>query len=279
MLNDSKCNCKILPQKFKVTTIMVVPPLIVLLSKSPNVKNYNTSSLQYAVSTAAPLSKEILHELQMRIPHVKVRQYYGMSEGSIFISQTDAFCKPGSVGALRSGVYGKVIGIESGAALGPNIAGELVFKSPGIMKGYVGDSESTKNIFDKDAWLHTGDIGYYDENHEWFIVDRLKELIKYKGFQVPPAELEALILSHPFVKDVGVVALPNDFAGELPMAFVVKQGNCTENEIIEFVASQSSHAKRLHGGVRFVSEIPKNQSGKILRRVLREMVSRSKSKL
>ncbi|KAJ6640916.1 Luciferin 4-monooxygenase [Pseudolycoriella hygida] len=247
-------------ERFKVTTLMVVPPLIVLLSKCERVHEYDTSSLKYAVSTAAPLSKQIVRGLESHLPHLKVRQYYGMSEGSIFISQTDTFCSPGSVGALRSGVYGKVVDLKSGAAVGPNIPGELLFKSPGIMKGYIGDCKSTEIIFDNDGWLHTGDIGYYDEKGEWFIVDRLKELIKYKGYQVPPAELEALILSHPYVKDVGVVGIPDNSAGELPMAFVVKHGNCTEKDIKEFVASQSSHAKRLYGGVRFVSEIPKNPS-------------------
>lgn len=258
---------------------MVVPPLVVLLSKSPLVKSFNTSSLQYAISAAAPLSAEVLEALRNQIPHLIVRQYYGMSEGGTFTSQTDKFCKPGSVGVLRTGVYAKVIDIESGATVGPNTPGELLFKGSGLMNGYIGDSDSTKASFDKDGWLHSGDIGLYDENHEWFIVDRLKELIKYKGFQVAPAELEALILSHPIVKDVGVVGVPDDLAGELPMAFVVKQGNCTEKDIIDFVASQTSPAKRLRGGVRFVNEIPKTASGKILRRVLKEMVSQLKSKL
>lgn len=258
---------------------MVVPPLIVLLSKSPAVKKFETSSVQYAISTAAPLSSEILAEMYKQIPNMKVRQYYGMSEGGIFTSQTDAYCKPGSVGILRTGVSGKVLNTETGEEVGANTAGELVFKSPGLFKGYVGDSVSTQSCFDKDSWFHSGDIGFYDEHHEWFIVDRLKELIKYKGFQVPPAELEALILSHPFVKDVGVIGIADHFAGELPMAFVVKEGSCTEKDIIDFVASKASPAKRLHGGVCFVKEIPKNPAGKILRRSLREMAKQVKSKL
>lgn len=258
---------------------MVAPPLVVLLSKSSAVKNFDTSSLQYAVSAAAPLSAEVLDAMRIQIPHLKVRQYYGMSEGGTFTAQTDTFCKSGSVGVLRSGVYAKVEDTESGKVVGHNTPGELLFKGPGIMKGYVGDSNATKSSFDKDGWLHSGDVGYYDENNEWFIVDRLKELIKYKGYQVAPAELEALILSLPFVKDVGVIGIADDLAGELPLAFVVKAGNCTEKDIIDFVASKTSPAKRLHGGVRFVHEIPKNPSGKILRRVLRQMVSQLKSKI
>lgn len=258
---------------------MVVPPLVVLLSKSPTVKKFNTSSLQYAISAAAPLSSEILVEMGKQIPQLKVRQYYGMSEGGTFTAQTDKFCKSGSVGILRTGVYAKVINTESGEVVGKNTPGELLFKGPGLMKGYVGDSDSTKSSFDKDGWLHSGDVGFYDDDNEWFIVDRLKEIIKYKGFQVPPAELEALILSHPCVKDVGVIGMPDEFAGELPMAFVVRQGNVTEKDIIDFVASKSSPAKRLRGGVRFVAEIPKNPSGKILRRVLRQMLIQYKSKM
>lgn len=280
---------------------MVVPPLVVHLSKSSIVKNFDTTSLQYAVSAAAPLSSQLLHEMSKQIPQLKVRQYYGMSEGGTFTAQTDKFCKSGSVGILRSGVYAKVINIESGEDVGRNIPGELLFKGPGLMKGYVGDVESTRCIFDKDGWLHSGDVGFYDEHNEWFIVDRLKELIKYKGFQVtkfhcyqrntlnswplffltqvPPAELEALLLSHPQVKDVGVVGVSDESVGELPLAFVVKQGSVTEKDIIDFVAAKSSPAKRLHGGVRFVNEIPKNPSGKILRRVLREMVNQYKSKI
>lgn len=258
---------------------MVAPPLVVLLSKSPRVKDFDTSSLQYAISAAAPLNSQVLDEMRKQIPQLKVRQYYGMSEGGTFTAQNEKFFKSGSVGVLRSGVYAKVIDVDSGKVVGPNTPGELLFKGPGTMKGYVGDIESTRKCIDNDGWLHSGDVGFYDENHEWFIVDRLKELIKYKGFQVPPAELEDLILSHPAVKDVGVIGIPDDFAGELPMAFVVKQGLVTEKEIVDFVADRSSPAKRLHGGVRFVNEIPKVASGKILRRVLREMANAYKSKL
>ncbi|KAJ6640807.1 Luciferin 4-monooxygenase [Pseudolycoriella hygida] len=266
-------------EKFNVTTLMVVPPLLVMLSKSSAVKHFNTSSLKYAISAAAPLRSEVLNEMRRQIPNLTVRQYYGMSEGGVFTVQTNEFCKSGSVGILRSGVYAKVVNIESGELLGKNSPGELLFKGPGLMKGYVGDINSTKSTVDKDGWLHSGDVGFYDENNEWFIVDRLKELIKYKGFQVPPAELEALLLSHQSVKDVGVIGIPDDLAGELPMAFVVRQGSVTEKDIVDFVADRSSPAKRLYGGVRFVTEIPKNPSGKILRQVLRQMVNQHKSKM
>lgn len=259
--------------------MVVVPPIMVLLSKTPLLDKYDISSVKYAISSAAPLSKETVDAVRRRIPNLTVRQVYGMSEAGTFCVQTDSHCKPGSVGSLRTGVYGRVVDTETGVVLGPNAAGELVFKSAGIMKGYVGDSDATKASFDQDGWFHTGDVGYYDNDGEFFIVDRLKELIKYNAFQVPPAELEALILTHPNVKDVGVIGVPDESVGELPMAFVVKQGDCSEKDIVDFVAARTSSAKRLRGGVKFIAEIPKNPAGKILRRVLRDLIKTKKSKL
>lgn len=125
----------------------------------------------------------------------------------------------------------------SDKTLGPYNEGELCFKGNLIMKGYCDDKASTSATIDKDGWLHTGDIGYYDSEGYFYIVDRLKELIKYKGFQVPPAELEAILLTHPEVKDAAVVGLPDEIAGELPIAFVVKQQNSkvSADEIIKYV--------------------------------------------
>lgn len=187
--------------------------------------------------------------------------------------QTTGFMKHGSVGILSFGTSCKVVHTETGALLGPNESGELCFQGPLVMKGYINNEEETNKII-KDGWLHSGDIGYYDDNKEFFIVDRLKELIKYKGYQVPPAELEAILLTHPKINDVAVVGIPDDDAGEVAMAFVVKKPNVEieEEEITSFVASQTSPAKRLHGGVRFIAEIPKSSSGKILRKDVKLLV-------
>lgn len=188
--------------------------------------------------------------------------------------------KPGSVGTLQFGTWCKVIDTRTGEILGPNKPGELCFKGRLMMKGYINNEEETRNAM-KDGWLHTGDVGYYDKDEEFFIVDRLKELIKYKGFQVPPAELEAILLSHPKIKDAAVIGIPDEEAGELPLAFVVKQPGVelSAEEVKTFVAKEASPAKRLHGGVQFTDAIPKNASGKILRRMLRESFKNSKSKL
>lgn len=268
-------------EKYKVALAFMVPPLMVFLAKHPLVDQYDLSSLLVLLCGAAPLSKETEEAIKKRIGVPFIRQGYGLSESTLSLMvQNDTHCKPGSVGALKPGLYAKVLDTETGDILGPNQRGELCFKGDCIMKGYVGDKKSTETII-KDGWLHTGDVGYFDDDFEFFIVDRIKELIKYKAFQVPPAEIEALLLTHKQIKDAAVVGKPDEVCGELPFAFVVKQPNAqlTEDEVLKFVAENASPAKRLRGGVRFIDEIPKNASGKILRRVLRDMLNKPKSKL
>ncbi|XP_017047049.1 4-coumarate--CoA ligase 1 [Drosophila ficusphila] len=268
-------------EKYRVMMAFMVPPLMVFLAKHPIVDKYDLSSLMVLLCGAAPLSRETEDQIKERIGVPFIRQGYGLSESTLSVLvQNDDFCKPGSVGVLKVGIYAKVIDPDTGKLLGANERGELCFKGDGIMKGYIGDSKSTQTAI-KDGWLHTGDIGYYDDDFEFFIVDRIKELIKYKGFQVPPAEIEALLLTNDKIKDAAVIGKPDEEAGELPLAFVVKQANVqlTENDVIKFVNDNASPAKRLRGGVIFVDEIPKNPSGKILRRVLREMLKKPKSKL
>ncbi|XP_059611752.1 luciferin 4-monooxygenase-like [Phlebotomus argentipes] len=184
----------------------------------------------------------------------------------------------GSVGLVTPKTWCKVVDPETGKALGPNKPGEVCFKGPSVMKGYYKNPKATQETI-RNGWLHTGDIGYYDEKKNFYIVDRLKELIKYNSFQVAPAELEALILTHLAVKDTAVIGIPHPEAGELPAAFVVKKENyeATAEDIAKFVSDRVSNPKRLRGGVHFVDEIPKNPSGKILRRVLRDRIDALKS--
>uniref|UniRef100_A0AAG5CN84 Luciferin 4-monooxygenase n=1 Tax=Anopheles atroparvus TaxID=41427 RepID=A0AAG5CN84_ANOAO len=269
-------------ENYRCSFVFVVPPLMVFLAKHPLVDNYDLSSLNTLLCGAAPLSKETADSVKKRIGVKHVLQGYGMSETTLAMVVQTAKCnKPGSVGKLQFGTKAKVVDTETGKLLGPNHPGELCFKGTQIMKGYIGNEKATNETIDNEGWLHTGDIGYYDEDEDFYIIDRLKELIKYKGFQVPPAEIEAILLTNPKIKDAGVVGLPDEAAGELPLAFVVNQPNATltEAEVQQYVAERTSPAKRLHGGVRFVSEIPKNVSGKILRRDLRAMLKRPHSKL
>ncbi|XP_070505425.1 luciferin 4-monooxygenase-like [Chironomus tepperi] len=269
-------------EKYKVLTISVPPPVVLFLAKTPLLSNYDLTSLKIVFSGAAPLTKELEEEVKKRFnDDIIVLQAYGQTEATLGVLYSDAAtAKPGSVGQLIKGTYGKVIDLN-GNILGPHQVGELCFKGPFIMKGYIDNIEATSSTIDKDGWLHTGDLGYYDEDFQFFIVDRLKELIKYKGYQVPPAELEGLLMSHPKVRDAGVIGIPDEIAGELPMAFVVKEegSDITEQEVKDYVAKNASNPKWLRGGVKFIDAIPKNITGKILRREMKELYKSLKSKL
>jgi len=179
--------------------------------------------------------------------------------------------KPGSVGVAAPNTEVMIVDPGPGDPLGVGDDGEVWIRGPQVMKGYLNNPAATAATIDAQGWLHTGDIGHIDEDGHLFVVDRLKELIKFKGFQVPPAELEALLLTHPAVADAAVVGLPDDEAGEIPVGFVVlKPGTeLAEDELAAFVAQRVATYKQLRKIV-FVDQIPKSASGKILRRVLRE---------
>lgn len=267
-------------EKYRITSLTLVPPIVIFLVKDNMVNNYDLSSIREIYSGAAPLQEETELEVFRRFPNIKtIRQGYGMTEGLTLLLPLapGQMTKRGSVGVLSAGTEAKVVDSDTGALLGPNHPGELYFRGPQLLKNYYNNPEATRNAFDKDGFLITGDVGYYDDDGFFFIVDRVKDLIKYKGFQVPPTELESLLLTNPKISDVAVIGIPDERCGELPMAFIVKAPNgqdLTEKQVIDFVAKEMSPAKRLHGGVRFVTEIPKNPSGKILRRVLRENVQK-----
>lgn len=256
------------------------PPAMLLIANSSLVRNYDLSSLQDLYCAGASLSKELEACVMSKLPNLKaIRQGYGLSETTFGILNNDGLekTKLGSVGIVALGTYAKVVDLETGKILGPNQPGELCFKGPQIMKGYLGNDAATKEAIDFEGWLHTGDLGYYDEDKYFFFVDRLKEVIKYKAYQVPPAELEALLLSHPKIADAAVIGLPDEAVGELPMAFVVKKPNeeITEKQVKKYISEIVSDFKQLRGGVRFVTAIPRNPIGKILRRELKNVVKSS----
>jgi len=272
-------------QNYKVTVLFLVPPLIVFLAKHPLVAKYDLSSVRRVGCGAAPLSKEVQLAAQKRLKFKAdtITQGYGMTELSIACCfMPEGKNKIGSSGVVTFGMTCKVIDIETGKALPPYKEGELCFQGPFVMKGYRDNVKATEETIDKEGWLHTGDIGYFDVDGYLYIVDRLKELIKYKGFQVAPAELEAILLTNPKIKDAAVIGIPDEEAGELPFAYIVRQpdASISAKEIQKFVAEKVSAQKRLAGGVTFLDEIPKNPSGKILRRELRTLYKNSqKSKL
>jgi acyl-CoA synthetase (AMP-forming)/AMP-acid ligase II len=260
--------------KYGLTRAFVAPPMVVALAKHPVVDNYDLSSLRLIFSGAAPLSAELAAECGARLG-CEVVQGYGMTELSPVSHATPSgMFKPGSVGVTAPNTETNIVDPFTQALLGVDEDGEVWVRGPQVMKGYWNNESATKNTIDDDGWLHTGDIGHIDADGHLYIVDRLKELIKYKGFQVPPAELEALLLTHPQIADAAVIGIPDDEAGEIPAAYVVlKPGqDATAADIQSFVAEQVANYKQVRK-LTFVDAIPKSASGKILRRVLRDQAA------
>jgi acyl-CoA synthetase (AMP-forming)/AMP-acid ligase II len=258
-----------LVQDHGVTLAHLVPPIVILLSKSPVVDNYDLSKLQTIFCGAAPLDEHLTRACMQRLT-CDVRQGYGMTETSPVTHSSPADpsqVRFGSVGVPAPNTECRIVDLETGETLGHNKEGEVCVRGPQVMKGYLNRPEATAATIDPDGWLHTGDIGYADEDGHFFIVDRAKELIKYKGFQVPPAELEALLLTHPAVADAAVIPRQDDEAGEIPKAFVVIKGEATAEELMDFVAARVAPHKKIRL-LEFIDKIPKSPSGKILRRVL-----------
>lgn len=259
----------------RVTSLTLVPPLMLFLAKHHLVLKYDVSSVKDIICGAAPLSVDIAEQVKKRLPHVNIRQGYGMTEISVAVTVTPKGTnKPTSVGCVGPNTKAKIIDPETGISLPRKCVGELCVQGQSVMLGYYNNPSATAEIIDSEGWLHTGDMGYFDNDGFLYIVDRLKELIKYKGYQVAPAELESVLLSHPKIKDAAVIGLPDVSAGELPLAFVVLQpgASLTDRDVIDFVASKVSSHKWLRGGVRFVNVIPKSASGKILRKDLRSLI-------
>ena len=260
-----------LMQDHKITRAYLVPPIILGLAKHPIVDRFDLSNLEVIMSGAAPLGHEVQEAAQERVGCV-VMQGYGLTETSpVTHMNPDEKDKgrAGSIGFLIPNTEAKYVDPESGKELDAGETGELWIRGPQVMKGYLENEEATRHTIDVEGWLHTGDIGYADGDGYFFLVDRLKELIKYKGFQVPPAELEALLLSHPSVADAAVIPVADEEAGEIPKAFVVKSAEVSADDLMSFVAEKVSPQKKIRL-VEFIDEIPKSASGKILRRVLVE---------
>ncbi|XP_010928652.1 4-coumarate--CoA ligase 2 isoform X2 [Elaeis guineensis] len=264
-----------LVQRFRVTIAPFVPPIVVEITKSPLMDSYDLSSIRMLVSGAAPMGKDLEDKLRAKIPNAKFGQGYGMTEVGV-LSMNLAFAKEpfktksGACGTVVRNAEMKIVDPETGASLGRKQPGEICIRGAQIMKGYLNDPEATKNTIDKEGWLHSGDIGYVDDDDEIFIVDRLKELIKYKGFQVAPAELEAMLITYPNIIDAAVVPMKDELAGEVPVAFVVRKAGSeiTEDEIKQCISKQVVYYKRIKK-VFFTEAIPKAPTGKILRKVLR----------
>jgi len=259
-------------QRYGVTMAYLVPPIVLALAKHPVVDNYDLSKLRDILSGAAPLPEPVAQACIER-HGVMLRQGYGLTETSpvTHANGRDRKIKLTSCGIAIPNTEYRIVDLDTGADTNTDQPGEVWIRGPQVMKGYLNDPDATRDMIDDDAWLHTGDIGYADAEGYLFVVDRVKELIKYKGMQVAPAELEGVIQAHPAVADVAVIPVPDLEAGELPKAFVVLKPNteATADDIMAYVADRVAPHKKVRL-VEFIDAIPKVPSGKILRRELRD---------
>jgi acyl-CoA synthetase (AMP-forming)/AMP-acid ligase II len=255
-------------QDHRITQTVVVPPIVYALARHPAVDQYDLSSLQWLGCGAAPLGAELQLACAQRIG-CPVGQGYGMTEATAGIAlwRAGTPAVPGSSGQLLPGVRARIVDPDTGSDRYRGETGELWVRTPSLMTGYLGNPDATTATIDRRGWLHTGDLAKFDVAGNLFLVDRLKELIKVKGFQVAPAELEAILRSHPAVADAAVIPIPDERAGELPKAYVVPARQVGEPELLEYVAARVAPYKRIHR-VEFIDAIPTSLSGKTLRRLL-----------
>jgi acyl-CoA synthetase (AMP-forming)/AMP-acid ligase II len=246
-------------QEHRVTQTVVVPPVVLALARHPAVADYDLSSLNWLACGAAPLGADLQREC-MALLGIPVVQGFGMTEAvaTIAADRIDTDVVAGSCGQLLPGVEGRI----------DPLTGELWIRSRALMAGYLGQPEATGATVDADGWLHTGDVGHFDENGALFVVDRIKELIKVKAYQVAPAELEAVLRGHPAVADAAVIGIPDERSGEVPKAFVVARTPVSADELMAHVAAHVAPYKQVRE-IAFIDAVPVSPSGKILRRLLR----------
>ncbi len=259
-------------QRHGVTTGYLVPPIVLALAKHPMVDQFDLSTLNNIMSGAAPLAESVATTCATR-NNVVVRQGYGLTETSPVTNTNPRHLevKVTSVGPAIPNTEFRIVDVATGEDSPTGDLGEIWVRGPQVMKGYLGNPDATRAMIDDDGWLHSGDVGRADEDGYLYVVDRVKELIKYKGLQVAPAELEAIVQSHPAVADVAVIPSPDEEAGEVPKAFVVLKpdASVTAEELMTYVAERVSPQKKIRR-VEFIDAIPKVPSGKILRRQLVE---------
>ncbi|OQE29366.1 hypothetical protein PENSTE_c002G00052 [Penicillium steckii] len=273
--------------QYQISEMLLVPPILIRLLRDPIVQKYDLSHVRKFSSGAAPLSAEVIQALKSRFPNTGFKQGYGMTESCSCITahplEKSTYEYAHRVGTIVASTEVKVIDPDTGKELGYNEAGEILARGPQVVMGYLNNEKATRETFDADGWLHTGDIGFIDPEGFITITDRIKEMIKVKGIAVAPAELEDLLLGHPYVEDVAVGAVPDDYTGQRPKAYVVLKKEVVQNqnksqilslldEIIEYVSKNKVRHKWIIAA-EMLDEIPKSASGKILRRMLRNLES------
>ncbi|XP_014235992.1 luciferin 4-monooxygenase-like [Trichogramma pretiosum] len=261
-------------EKYKVNWFFMSSSMISQFCKNKIIAKYNLESLKIIMTGGTKLSLDTLSEFSKMLPHTGVYQTYGLTEiggGASF--QTPKCREIDSVGFVLPNVQIKIIDRRNGQTLGPNQPGELCIKSLTMMSGYYGNPEATKKVIDPYGWLHSGDIAYYKENGEVMIVERLKEIIKCRGHQIAPCEIEHVLMRHPGVMEVAVVSIPHDSDNERPVAIVKRTPGfqISEEELVEMSAKSLGNHKKLSGGVKFVKSLPYTGSGKIHRNIVKEL--------
>ncbi|MFD3998838.1 AMP-binding protein [Streptomyces sp. NPDC058583] len=270
-------------QKHRINGLYVAPPIVLALAKHPAVADYDLSSLEYIVSAAAPLDAALAQACSARLGLPPVLQAYGMTElspGTHVVPLAAQDPPPGTVGKLLPSTEMRILSLDDPAKdAAPGEEGEVAITGPQVMKGYLGRPDATAAMIDADGWVHTGDIGRVDDEGWLYVVDRVKELIKYKGFQVAPAELEALLLTHEGVADAAVIGATDADGTEIPKAYVVRQATApglTAEDVMAHVAARVSPYKKVRD-VEFIEAVPRAASGKILRRELRDRELRDRT--
>ncbi|MFJ9579011.1 4-coumarate--CoA ligase family protein [Streptomyces sp. NPDC101191] len=263
-------------EQHRINALYVAPPIVLALAKHPAVARYDLSSLKYIVSSAAPLDAALAEACSARLGLPPILQAYGMTElspATHLVPLSTENPPPGTVGKLLPATEMRLVALDDPAKdAGPGAEGEIAIRGPQVMKGYLGRPDATAAMVDEDGWLHTGDVGRVDEDGWLYVVDRVKELIKYKGFQVPPAELEALLLTHEGIADAAVIGVTDADGTEIPKAFVVRQPTAAGlggEDVMAYVAERVAPYKKIRQ-VEFIDTVPRAASGKILRRELRD---------
>ncbi|EDW00257.1 GH11952 [Drosophila grimshawi] len=260
------------------SVLNLVPPIALFMINHPKLTQETAKSLRVVMSGAAPIGQHDVERFLKKFPNVRFMQGYGMTEASPVVLMTPiGNTRLASTGVLPGSTEAKIVPIDATdrKGVGARTTGELCVRGPQVMSGYLNNKEANDVTFYPGNWLRTGDVAFFDEDGYFYITDRMKELIKVKGFQVPPAELEAVLRDHPKILEAAVFGIPHELNGEAPRAIVVLRENetATAEEIAEYVAERVAHYKKLEGGVIFVDEVPKNPTGKILRKDLKEKYS------
>lgn len=267
----------------KIKELLLVPPIVLLMVNDPITHKYDLSHVSNITSGAAPLSSELLQLLRAKFPNFGFKQGYGMTESTSCITMhpqdKTSYDYAARGGTIVPNTEVKVIDVDSGRELGYNEPGEILARGPQVVASYLNNEKATRETFEPDGWLHTGDVGYVDRENFITITDRIKEMIKVKGIGISPAELEDLLLGHPAIFDSAVTSIPETYSGERPKAFVVvnpdlrntlDEAKLTQlgEDIIKYVQGKKVRHKWI-AEVEFVDVVPKSASGKILRRMLK----------